>query len=91
MLTKLGIRMTFLAIWLPARAKLPGAKLPPEPAFDPDNKWMVIESHRRFQDQVEAARPAASGGPVVSVESPYFLASSASNSGITLNRSPTRP
>ena len=48
-----------------AREKLPGVKLPEEPAFDPDNKWLVLETHRRFQDQVEAARKGAPGKPVV--------------------------
>jgi hypothetical protein len=40
-----------------AKKKLPNAKLPPEPAFDAENKWLVIETHKRFQDQVEAVRP----------------------------------
>jgi ABC-2 type transporter len=49
-----------------AAKKLPGAKLPAEPEFDPENKWLVIESHKRFQEQVEAARPVgASVSPVV--------------------------
>ncbi|HEY1186377.1 MAG TPA: ABC transporter permease [Gemmata sp.] len=46
------------AFALEAAKKLPGAKLPEEPAFDPENKWLVIEAHKRFQDQVEAARKA---------------------------------
>ncbi len=39
-----------------AAKKLPDAKLPAEPAYDPDNKWLVLETHKRFQDQVEVAR-----------------------------------
>jgi hypothetical protein len=49
-----------------AAKKLPGAKLPPEPEFDPEDKWLVIESHRRFQELVAAARGATgAGNPVV--------------------------
>jgi len=39
-----------------ARQKLPAAEVPPDPAFDADNKWLVVEAHKRFQDQIEAAR-----------------------------------
>ena len=30
--------------------------MPDDPVFDLDNKWLVIETHKRFQEQVEAAR-----------------------------------
>src|SRR5262249_46307645 len=38
-----------------AREKSPGADIPPEPAFDPNSDWVVIEAHKRFQDQVTRA------------------------------------
>ncbi|AWM40638.1 ABC-2 family transporter protein [Gemmata obscuriglobus] len=41
-----------------AALKLPGAKLPDEPAFDSNNQWLVLEAHKRLQEQVEAARKA---------------------------------
>lgn len=46
-----------------AKRKLPDAKLPQEPAYDQDNKWMVLETHKRFQEQVETSR-ASSSEPV---------------------------
>jgi hypothetical protein len=39
-----------------AREQSPTAELPPDPEFDPGNNWVVLEAHRRLQDQV-AARP----------------------------------
>lgn len=39
-----------------ARQKLPGATLPALPEFDADNRWLVLETHHRFQEQVEALR-----------------------------------
>lgn len=49
-----------------ARARLKGvAGVPPDPEFDQDNRWLVLEAHKRFQDQVEAARKAAPGSPPV--------------------------
>lgn len=41
-----------------AKEKTPGAALPPEPNFGADEKWMVVEAHRRFQDQATAAGAA---------------------------------
>ncbi len=41
-----------------AQEKLPGVRLPDTPEFDLENKWLVLESHKRFQEQVEAARKA---------------------------------
>jgi hypothetical protein len=35
-----------------ARASVPD--LPPDPAFDRENDWTVLESHRRFQEEVAA-------------------------------------
>jgi hypothetical protein len=32
------------------------AELPPEPTFDKENDWLLRESHRRYQEQVEAVR-----------------------------------
>ena len=48
-----------------ARKKAPGVEIPPEPEFDAQNKWLVLEAHRRFQDQVAAARKAAPDAPLV--------------------------
>lgn len=50
------------AFALEAAQQLPGAKLPAEPTFDSENKWLVIEAHKRFQEQVEAARKAEKVG-----------------------------
>lgn len=44
-----------------AAQKLSAADLPPQPTFDAENKWLVQEAHKRFQDQVEAARKAKPG------------------------------
>ena len=43
-----------------ARRELSVADVPPNPDFGTDNKWLVLETHRRFQDQVEAARGTSS-------------------------------
>ncbi|MDB5309394.1 MAG: transporter permease [Gemmataceae bacterium] len=48
-----------------SRKEMPGTDLPPDPAFDPENRWLVMEAHRRFQDQVEAARKVGPGNPPV--------------------------
>jgi hypothetical protein len=42
-----------------AKRKLPNSTLPLEPSYDQDNKWMVVETHKRFQEQVEDARRGA--------------------------------
>jgi hypothetical protein len=49
-----------------ARAKLP-AGVPADPDFAAESGWLLAEAHKRFQDQVEAARPPASEarGPLV--------------------------
>ncbi|VTS02472.1 membrane protein : : ABC2_membrane_3 [Gemmata massiliana] len=50
-----------------AAQKLPGATLPAEPAFDSD-KWLLIEAHKHFQDQIETVREhegAAGATPIV--------------------------
>ncbi len=40
--------------------------VPPDPAFDPENDWIVLEAHQRFQDQVvAAARRAEVPAPTV--------------------------
>jgi hypothetical protein len=39
-----------------ARAALPG--LPADPEFDADEHWLVLEAHRRLQDQYDAALAA---------------------------------
>ena len=44
-----------------AAKKMPGTTPPEEPVFDAD-KWLVLESHKRFQEQTEAARGADAGG-----------------------------
>lgn len=36
------------------------ADIPPDPPFDPDNQWLLLEAHKRFQEQV-----AANSGVVV--------------------------
>ena len=48
-----------------ARRKLSAAGVPPDPDFDPEGHWLLTEAHKRFQDQVEAARPKGAGPPVV--------------------------
>ena len=40
----------------------PAAALPPEPTFDADSTWLVLESHKHFQDRVEAGRGARVDG-----------------------------
>lgn len=56
-------RRGFAAI---ARQKLSaGADVPPDPTFDQHNQWMLLEAHRRFQDQVEAARGKTDPVPLV--------------------------
>ncbi len=46
------------------RARTKGLEqLPPEPAFDAQNDWTVIEAHKRFQDQIASA--GATGASVV--------------------------
>ncbi|MBP3959188.1 ABC transporter permease [Gemmata sp. G18] len=50
-----------------AAAKMPGATLPAEPNFDSD-RWLVIEAHKRFQEQIEVVRKnegVESAAPVV--------------------------
>ena len=44
------------AFALEAAKKAPGAPLPQEAAFDANGDWLVLDAHKRFQDQVEAAR-----------------------------------
>jgi hypothetical protein len=46
-----------------ARQKASAADVPPDPAFDPENRWLVLEAHKRFQEQVEAARKAGPDAP----------------------------
>jgi hypothetical protein len=36
------------------RARISVPELPPDPAFDQENDWTVLEAHRRFQDEVAA-------------------------------------
>jgi hypothetical protein len=50
-----------------ARKKVPGVELPPDPAFDPNNNWVVLDSHARFQEQV-AARPGAAAVPDLAID-----------------------
>jgi hypothetical protein len=50
-------RETRRALGEQARRHLSAADALPDPVFDPDNRWVLIEAHRRFQEQVEAARP----------------------------------
>lgn len=38
-----------------ARKKAPAAAVPAEPDFGNDEKWMVVESHKRFQEQAATA------------------------------------
>ncbi len=45
-----------------------GVSLPPEPDFDPENHWLLIEAHKRFQEQV-----AGSGTAATSYEVPDLL------------------
>lgn len=40
-----------------ARQKLPGTQFPPDPAFETDNRWLVVEAHGRLQDEVAARTP----------------------------------
>ena len=40
-----------------ARQKAPAADFPPDPAFDRDNTWLVLETHKGFQARVDAALP----------------------------------
>ncbi len=49
------------AFAIEAAKKMPGAKFPDDPDFDADTKWLVLEAHKRFQEQVEAARGTATG------------------------------
>ena len=42
------------------RAREKGVNPPPEPKFDAENQWLIVEAHRRFQDQV--ANAAGSSG-----------------------------
>ena len=42
-----------------ARKKAPGAAIPADPTFDTENKWLILEAHKRFQDQVELPRQGA--------------------------------
>src|SRR5439155_1493802 len=49
-----------------ARQKLSAADVPADPDFDGSIPWTLAEAHRRFQEQVEAARPKGTtngGGP----------------------------
>lgn len=39
--------------------------LPADPIFDRQNDWVLRESHQRFQEQVEAARPNVQPKPLV--------------------------
>jgi hypothetical protein len=41
--------------WYAARAREKGAKIPDDPEFNGDNTWLVVESHKRLQDQVRAS------------------------------------
>jgi hypothetical protein len=41
-----------------AKEKAPGASIPAAPDFGADEKWMVVEAHKRFQDQAAAAGAA---------------------------------
>lgn len=45
------------------QARQKGADLPPDPEFDAENKWLLEEAHKRFQDQVALARKASPGEP----------------------------
>ncbi len=53
------------AFALEAAEKEPGATLPDAPPFGSDNNWQVLESHKRFQDQVEAGRKGDAVMPLV--------------------------
>lgn len=46
-----------------AQARAKGVEVPADPAFDDENRWLIEESHRRFQDQVAAARKASPADP----------------------------
>jgi hypothetical protein len=48
-----------------ARKKLSAADAIPDPTFDAGNQWMLLEAHKRFQEQVEAARPDGGSAPLV--------------------------
>jgi hypothetical protein len=48
-----------------AREKLSAADAVPDPEFDANNQWMLLEAHKRFQEQVEAARPKGDAVPLV--------------------------
>jgi hypothetical protein len=48
-----------------AREKLSAADAVPDPQFDVNNHWMLLEAHKRFQEQVEAARPKGDAVPLV--------------------------
>ncbi len=53
------------AFAIEAAKKMTDAKMPDTPAFDAENNWLVLESHKRFQEQVEAGRKADVGAPLV--------------------------
>ena len=40
-----------------ARKKSPGVELPPDPKFDSENNWLVLEAHKRLQEQSGPAVP----------------------------------
>src|SRR5262249_33288411 len=55
-------RRAFAAL---AREKLSAADAVPDPEFDANNQWMLLEAHKRFQEQVEAARSKGDAVPLV--------------------------
>lgn len=48
-----------------AQARSKGVPVPGEPAFDPENQWLLLEAHKRFQEQVSAASVSTGSGYAV--------------------------
>jgi hypothetical protein len=50
------------------RARDKGVTPPPEPKFDAENQWLIVEAHRRFQEQVAAASGSSGAFTVPDLE-----------------------
>ncbi|HSQ56944.1 MAG TPA: ABC transporter permease [Gemmata sp.] len=42
-------------------ARKKGIILPPEPQFDTENQWLLLEAHKRFQEQIAASQGNSQG------------------------------